>query len=356
MVCAIFLLKTYKFVLHIEYIDFRNLKLIYNMATIKKSTEINEKIAKNNSKEKAIVEFVNHEDPIDTIANGEWQNLSVTLGELKNLKTKSDLSSLFLSKNGKPQKILSTIKYEEDLEQLQIELVKLQRWVQEKGLRLAILFEGRDAAGKGGTIRRFTEHLNPRALRVVALPKPTEEERGQWYFQRYIRQLPNRGEIVFFDRSWYNRAVVEPVNGFCTSTQYEMYMKQVNEFEHMLYEDGIILIKFWFSISKEEQLSRFESRKRNPLKQWKLSPVDMQAQDKWTTYTKYKEEMFSRTHTSYCPWIIVKANNKQKARLEAIRYVLSIANYDNKNEGSIRIHPDPNVITRYHRKALQVDN
>lgn len=327
------------------------------MATVKKTSESKENFAKNGlKKEQKNIEFLQQDHPKANGIAEEWQNLTVTLGELKNLRTKSDLSSLFLSKNGKPQKILSTIKYEEDLEQLQVELVKLQRWVQEKGLRLAILFEGRDAAGKGGTIRRFTEHLNPRALRVVALPKPTEEERGQWYFQRYIRQLPNRGEIVFFDRSWYNRAVVEPVNGFCTPTQYEMYMKQVNEFEHMLYEDGIILIKFWFSISKEEQLNRFESRKRNPLKQWKLSPVDMQAQEKWDIYTKYKEEMFSRTHTSYCPWIIVKANNKQKARLEAIRYVLSIANYDNKSEGSIRIHPDPNIITRYHRKALQVDN
>lgn len=326
------------------------------MATVKKSTSDKEKVAKNGVQEKVNVQFVVEEKPKTNGISPDWQNTTVTLGELKNLRTKSDLSSLFLSKSGKPQKILSTIRYEEDLEQLQIELVKLQRWVQDKGLRLAILFEGRDAAGKGGTIRRFTEHLNPRALRVVALPKPTEEERGQWYFQRYIRQLPNRGEIVFFDRSWYNRAVVEPVNGFCTPAQYEMYMKQVNEFEHMLYEDGIILIKFWFSIAKEEQLNRFESRKRNPLKQWKLSPVDMQAQDKWEIYTKYKEEMFSRTHTSYCPWIIVKANNKQKARLEAIRYVLSIANYDNKNDGAIRIHPDPNIITRYHRKALQVDN
>jgi polyphosphate kinase 2 len=327
------------------------------MATVKKTPETKHSSPKEEvNKDEKNIQFLEQDQPKSNGIVDEWQNLTVTLGELKNLRTKSDLSSLFLSKNGKPQKILSTIKYEEDLEQLQVELVKLQRWVQEKGLRLAILFEGRDAAGKGGTIRRFTEHLNPRALRVVALPKPTEEERGQWYFQRYIRQLPNRGEIVFFDRSWYNRAVVEPVNGFCTSSQYEMYMKQVNEFEHMLYEDGIILIKFWFSISKEEQLNRFESRKRNPLKQWKLSPVDMQAQEKWEIYTKYKEEMFSRTHTSYCPWIIVKANNKQKARLEAIRYVLSIANYDSKSEGAIRIHPDPNIITRYHRKALQVDN
>lgn len=286
----------------------------------------------------------------------EWETETVTLGELNNLKTKEDLSALFQKSNGSPQKVFSTIKYEEELENLQIELVKMQRYVQEKGLRVAILFEGRDAAGKGGTIRRFTEHLNPRALRVVALPKPTDVELGQWYFQRYVRQLPNKGEIVFFDRSWYNRAVVEPVNKFCSDQQYQMYMKQVTEFEHMLYEDGIIIVKFWFSISKEEQLRRFESRKRNPLKQWKLSPVDMQAQEKWDIYTKFKEEMFSRTHNSFSPWIIVKANNKQKARLESIRHMLSLIPYVGKNEKVLRIHPDPNVVTRYHRKALQVDN
>lgn len=293
--------------------------------------------------------------PEETKSKNNWEEKSVTLGELKNLKTKSDLAKLFHNNNGKPDKVLSSIKYEDDLEKLQIELVKLQRWVQEKGAKVAILFEGRDAAGKGGTIRRFTEHINPRAMRVVALPKPTEEERGQWYFQRYVKQLPNRGEIVFFDRSWFNRAVVEPVNKFCTQQQYEIFMQQVNEFEHMLYEDGVILIKFWFSISKEEQLRRFESRKRNPLKQWKLSPVDMEAQKQWDIYTKYKEEMFSRTHTSFSPWVIVKANNKQKARLETIRHVLSIIPYEGKDTAATRIHPDPNIISRYHRKVLQVD-
>lgn len=297
-----------------------------------------------------------HANGVSTDEDNNWEMKTVTLGELKNLRTKDDLSSLFQKNNANPQKIFSTIKYEEELEKLQIELVKMQRWIQSKGMRLAILFEGRDAAGKGGTIRRFTEHLNPRTLRVVALPKPTDEELGQWYFQRYVRQLPNKGEIVFFDRSWYNRAVVEPVNKFCTQHQYEMYMKQVTEFEHMLYEDGVIIVKFWFSISKEEQLRRFESRKRNPLKQWKLSPVDMQAQEKWDDYTRFKEEMFSRTHTSFSPWIIVKANNKQKARLESIRYLLSVLPYEGKDESQLRIHPDPNTVSRYHRKALQVDN
>ncbi|WP_084332247.1 polyphosphate kinase 2 [Runella limosa] len=280
---------------------------------------------------------------------------SILLSELRNLRTKKDLSDLFKRNNSDPRKVLETIRYEEELEKLQIELVKLQRWVQAKGKRIAILFEGRDAAGKGGTIRRFTEHLNPRAMRVVALPKPTEEEKGQWYFQRYAKQLPNRGEIVFFDRSWYNRAVVEPVNNFCTEGQYDIFMQQVPEFEHMLYEDGLIIIKFWFSISKEEQLNRFKSRKANPLKQWKLSPVDMQAQEKWTTYTKFKEQMFSKTHTSFSPWIIVKANNKQKARLESIRYVLSIIPYEGKDKSGVSLYPNPNIITRFHRNAMTVD-
>ena len=280
---------------------------------------------------------------------------SIQLSELRNLRTKKDLFDLFKRNNSDPRKVLDAIRYEEELEKLQIELVKLQRWVQAKGKWIAILFEGRDAAGKGGTIRRFTEHLNPRAMRVVALPKPTEEEKGQWYFQRYAKQLPNRGEIVFFDRSWYNRAVVEPVNNFCTEGQYDIFMQQVPEFEHMLYEDGLIIIKFWFSISKEEQLNRFKSRKANPLKQWKLSPVDMQAQEKWTIYTKFKEQMFSKTHTSFSPWIIVKANNKQKARLESIRYVLSIIPYEGKDQSGVSLYPNPNIITRFHRNATSVD-
>ena len=282
-------------------------------------------------------------------------NQTLTLNQLRDLKSKKDLSDLLFSRNVNPGSLLQTINYEIELEKLQIELVKLQRYVQEKGARLAILFEGRDAAGKGGSIRRFIEHLNPRAMRVVALPKPTEEEKGQWYFQRYVRQLPNKGEIVFFDRSWYNRAVVEPVNGFCTAKQYDIFMQQVTEFEHMLYEDGVILVKFWFSISKEEQLRRFTSRMNNPLKQWKISPVDMEAQKKWDRYTQYKEQMFSRTHTSFSPWIIVHANNKQKARLESIRYVLSQVPYPEKEKAATSLLPNPNIIARYHRNAMQLD-
>ena len=293
-------------------------------------------------------------------ANGEKElhpktRYILTQEELESVSSKKGLLQLLRKRKIKVKKLLYNLQYEESLELLQIELVKMQHWVQEKGKRVAILFEGRDAAGKGGSIRRFTEHLNPRLMRVVALPKPTDIEQGQWYFQRYSNQLPNRGEIVFFDRSWYNRAVVEPVNGFCTPKQYERYMQQVPEFEHMLYEDGIKLIKFWFSISKEEQLSRFEARKINPLKQWKLSPVDARAQELWDTYTRYKEAMFSRTHTSYSPWIIVKANVKKEARLESIRYVLSQLHYINETERTPFLYPDPNVVTRYHRLADKLD-
>lgn len=252
-------------------------------------------------------------------------------------------------------KVLRTLQYEAELKKLQIEMVQLQRTVQLEGRRVAIVFEGRDAAGKGGTIRRFIEHLNPRTARVVALAKPTEVERGQWYFQRYVQQLPNPGEIRFFDRSWYNRAVVEPVMRFCTTPQYNQFMQQVPEFEHMLYEDGVELIKFWFSISKKEQASRFKSRRVNPLKQWKISPVDEKAQERWDLYTKFKEEMFSRTHTTYSPWIIVKANNKKHARLESMRYVLSRLQYASKDKAGTSLHPDPDIVRRFHRSTRQID-
>lgn len=281
-------------------------------------------------------------------------SFKLTTEDLNLINDNRGLVELLRSKNIKLKEVFSTLKYENELVHLQIELVKLQRWIQETGMRLAVLMEGRDAAGKGGTIRRFTEHLNPRALRVVALPKPSDEETGQWYFQRYSKQLPNKGEIVFFDRSWYNRAVVEPVNRFCTDNEYRRFMQQVPEFEHMLYEDGIHIVKFWFSISKEEQEKRFESRRKNPLKQWKLSPVDDTAQDLWDKYTVYKEEMLSRTHTSFSPWIIVKANNKKMARLEAIRYVLSLFDYPGK-DSKLRLHADPNIVSRFHRNISKLD-
>ena len=255
----------------------------------------------------------------------------------------------------KYQKVLNSFNYETELLKLQTELVDLQHWVAKHKKRVCVIFEGRDAAGKGGAIRRFTEHLNPRSMRVVALTKPTEVERGQWYFRRYIKELPDPGELVFFDRSWYNRAVVEPVMGFCTDDQYKKYMVQVPEFEHMLYEDGVIIIKFWFSISNAEQLRRFNSRLANPLKQWKFSPVDKEGQKRWDLYTSYKEQMFSKTHTSFSPWIIIKTNDKKEARLESIRYVLSQFEYDRKGSANTAIMPDPNIAQRYHRMIQQID-
>ena len=223
----------------------------------------------------------------------------------------------------------------------------MHQWVREKGKRIAILFEGRDAAGKGGTILRFTQHLSPRAMRVVALPKPSEVELGQWYFQRYAKELPNAGEIVFFDRSWYNRGVVEPVMGFCTPDQYERFVQQVPEFENMLAEDGVILIKLWFIIDKEEQASRISDRRKNPLKQWKVSPIDEVAQKKWDDFSKYIRLMLNKSHTLHSPWILVNANNKQKARLETIRYVLSRLEYDDKKEATVSLICNPKVISRY---------
>ena len=277
--------------------------------------------------------------------------------DFKNFAGSKEFKAILKSKLDvkKYQKILKSHEYQIELLKLQTELVDLQQWVAKHKKRVCIIFEGRDAAGKGGAIRRFTEHMNPRSMRVVALTKPTESEKGQWYFRRYIKELPEPGEIVFFDRSWYNRAVVEPVMGFCTENQYNKYMVQVPEFEHMLYEDGVVIIKFWFSISKEEQLKRFNSRLANPLKQWKFSPVDKEGQKRWDLYTTYKEQMFSKTHTSFSPWIIIKTNNKKEARLESIRYVLSQFEYSRKDSSKNTTLPDPNVAQRYHRLIKQID-
>ncbi len=279
----------------------------------------------------------------------------LTIEDFEKVSSNQELLKLIKEKNIPFDKVARRLFYEEELRNLQIELVKLQQWIAKNKMRVAIIFEGRDAAGKGGNIRRFTEHLNPRAMNVVALTKPTEIERGQWYFRRYIKEMPNTGEIVFFDRSWYNRAVVEPVMGFCTETQYQNFMVQVSEFEHMMYEDGLVLIKFWFSISKDEQLARFNARIATPLKRWKYSPVDRKGQELWDKYTHYKEQMYSRTHTSYSPWITVKANNKKLARLESIRYVLSQFNYEGKEKASTILFPDPNIVMRYYRSAKQID-
>jgi polyphosphate kinase 2 len=267
------------------------------------------------------------------------------------LRTKSGLSQLLKKK--KLSKIIRNVEYEQELVELQVELIKLQNWIYDNNKRVMIIFEGRDAAGKGGAIKRFIQYLNPRKFRVAALPKPTEVETGQFYFQRYFKHLPDPGEIVFFDRSWYNRAIVEPAYGFCTNEQYEKFMKEVPEIEHALIDDGIILIKFWFSITKENQQRRFKERMSNPLKHWKLSPVDQKAQEMWDTITYYKEEMFSRTHTSYAPWIIVDSNDKKSARLESIRYVLSQIPYEGKEQAKINLHHDPDIVERYHRRSHQ---
>ncbi len=284
------------------------------------------------------------------------QDIQITKEEFESINSNKELLELMQNKGKNIDKVLKKLTYEDELKKLQIELVKLQKWVSKEKKRVVIIFEGRDAAGKGGNIRRFSEHLNPRSINLVALTKPTDEEKGQWYFQRYIKELSNPGEIVFFDRSWYNRAVVEPVMGFCTDGQYERFMLQVPEFEHMLYEDGVKIIKFWFSISKDEQKARFDSRLETPLKRWKFSPVDQKGQELWDTYTFYKEQMFSKTHTTYCPWIIVKANDKKVARLETMRYVLSLFDYPDKDKALTTLFPDPNIIMRYFRSAQQLDS
>jgi polyphosphate kinase 2 len=211
---------------------------------------------------------------------------------------------------------------------LHVELLKLQNYVRENKLRVVVLFEGRDAAGKGGTIKRFIEHMNPRGCRVVALDKPTDEERGQWYFQRYVKHLPTAGEIVLFDRSWYNRAMVERVMGFCEDDEVREFLRSVPEFERMLIRSGIVLMKYYFSVSKKEQLRRFEKRLGDPLKQWKLSPVDLESQDKWDAYKKSKEDMFFYTSTADCPWVIIKSDEKKRARINTMRHFLGCINYE----------------------------
>ncbi len=238
---------------------------------------------------------------------------------------------------------LSRKEYEAELEALQIELVKLQRWALKKGKKIVILFEGRDAAGKGGTILRIMQHLNPRTARKVALAKPTEAERGQWYFQRYVQHLPTAGEIVVFDRSWYNRAGVERVMGFCTDKEYDDFMRSIPFFEMMLIRTGTVLIKIWLDISKEEQAKRFKSRHSDPLKQWKISPIDEEAQKKWDEYTKCKRTMFKQSSTPDAPWTVVRSDDKHDARLNCIRFILDQFNYDDKDERVVCV-PDPAVV------------
>lgn len=243
-----------------------------------------------------------------------------------------------------PEK-LDNDEYEDTLRSLQIEMIKLQRWVKEMGARVLIIFEGRDAAGKGGTIKRFMEHMNPRGAHVVALEKPDEREKSQWYFQRYIKNLPSAGEIVLFDRSWYNRAGVERVMGFCSQQEYVEFLHQVPMIEQMLVEDGILFFKLWFSVSREMQLERFEKRKTDPLKQWKLSPIDRASLDKWDDYTQAKEAMFLHTHKSQTPWTVIKSDDKRRARLNAMSHVLANIKYADKDKQLLESQLDDSIIS-----------
>ncbi len=242
--------------------------------------------------------------------------------DVKLLNSKIGLRYLFADKNTDIQKALRMTRYEVELRELQAELVLAQDWIIKNDKKVVVIFEGRDAAGKGGAIRRITAHINPRHFRIVALPKPSHEERGQWYFQRYVNQLPKPGEMVLFDRSWYNRAVVEPVNNFCTPDEYQTFMGQVNDFERMITESGTYLFKFYYSITKEEQARRFEDIRNSPLKRWKMSPLDEKAQDLWDHYTDYKVKMFEQTNTDAAPWVIIEADRKTKARIAALKHIL----------------------------------
>jgi polyphosphate kinase 2 len=241
--------------------------------------------------------------------------------------------------------LMSRKSYERHKYDLQVELLKLQAWVKATGARVVILFEGRDAAGKGGTIKRFMEHLNPRGARVVALEKPSEIERGQWFFQRYVQHLPTRGEIVLFDRSWYNRAGVERVMGFCTLAEYDEFLRQTPEFERQLVRSGVHLFKMWFSVGREEQRRRFKERNLHPLKQWKLSPIDLESLDRWEDYTRAKEAMFLHTDTSDAPWTVIKSDCKKRARLNAMRFVLGRMPYENRDLTRIGT-ADPLIVGR----------
>jgi len=256
------------------------------------------------------------------------------LKDTENLKSKvsKEIDSKTKKKKGKTQIWVKeeTLAYEKELSNLQVELLKFQNHVKDKGLKILMIFEGRDAAGKGGTIKRITEHLNPRGARVVALEKPSDKETSQWYFQRYAKHLPSAGEMVLFDRSWYNRSMVEPVMGFCTERQHHKFLKDAPDFEQMIVDEGIQIFKFYFSVSKDEQSRRFKARETDPLKQYKLSPVDKESQRLWDEYTLAKFMMLSATHTEAAPWTIVKSDNKKRARINCIKHILSFVDYPNK--------------------------
>ena len=287
-------------------------------------------LATSASKADALRVLLDGSSPDDVLAIQQMLLESQALPKGKGIKPDEELASDWRT-GGYPYKnLMSRKRYEIQKYKLQVELLKLQSWAKETGQRVVILFEGRDAAGKGGTIRRFMEHLNPRGARVVALEKPSESERGQWYFQRYVQHLPTAGEIVLFDRSWYNRAGVERVMGFCSEAEYQQFIHQAPLFERQLVQSGVHLIKFWFSVSRKEQRRRFKERELHPLKQWKLSPIDLASLDKWDDYTKAKEAMFFETDTADAPWTVIKSDCKKRARLNAMRYVLHKLPYTNK--------------------------
>ncbi|GBE44298.1 polyphosphate kinase 2 [bacterium BMS3Bbin10] len=275
---------------------------------------------------------------------GTGETIDLSAFDLENPEFPAELDELAFRSGGYPYDARAPRKaYEKDLRGLQIELLKLQRWVRNQGTRIVIVFEGRDAAGKGGTIKRFMAHLNPRHARAVALSKPTETERGQWYFQRYIVHLPTAGDVVLFDRSWYNRAGVEPVMGFCTPEQTVRFLAEVPEFESSLARDGFRLFKFWLTVGQAMQLKRFHARRHDPLKSWKLSKIDLASLGKWDDYTSARDAMFDQTHTEVAPWTVIRSNDKRRARLNVIRHVLSSIDYAEKDVKVVGV-PDSKIV------------
>jgi len=280
------------------------------------------------------------------------KNATPVVSVLRNVtETEAIQQYWHLAERPKARKPPADYKYVEELAHLQFELIKLQEWVRLNGLKVVVLFEGRDAAGKGGAIKRITESLNPRICRVVALGTPTERERGQWYFQRYVAQLPSRGEIVLFDRSWYNRAGVEHVMGFCTDEEYQEFLRTCPLFEEMLVHSGIYLIKYWFSVNDEEQERRFQERIRNPIKRWKLSPMDLESRKRWVDYSKAKDVMFEHTDLKHTPWFVVNADNKKRARLNCIRHLLDQIPYRDMKPVEIEV-PSRQADTDYKRPKM----
>ncbi|WP_113924010.1 polyphosphate kinase 2 [Cognataquiflexum aquatile] len=317
-----------------KQIQDNTIEVVHQAKLEKEVAAIEDIFGKSNNKKRSLKDYLEKFSEED-----KKEVLRLLRDELENnqvQKHPDEVLSKLWHQGGYPYEYLMSRKnYEKQKYKLQVELLKLQSWVKETGSRVVILFEGRDAAGKGGTIKRLMEHLNPRGARVVALEKPTDEEKGQWYFQRYIKHFPSKGEIVLFDRSWYNRAGVEKVMGFCNDEEYLEFMREVPELERNLIRSGIYLFKFWFSVSRDEQKRRFKDRENHPLKQWKLSPIDKASLNKWDDYTDAKEKMFFYSDTSDAPWIVIKSNCKKRARLNTMRYVLNRFTYSDRDVNNI---------------------